>query len=73
MNPIRYDGTVAVFNVEDVDLWGEPCYFGYEDYIVVSSLDYERPLTADYKFELDRERARPVVPNVFNRSIGTIG
>lgn len=50
---------------------GEPCYYGYERYIVLSSksyrkvkpalaLDFERPLKTDWKFEQDRERTRPV-------------
>jgi len=41
-------------------LYGEPCYYGFVDYIVLSSLDYERPLRTDYKFEQDRERGRAV-------------
>jgi hypothetical protein len=30
MTPLRYDGDVAVFSVEDVDLMGEPCYYGFQ-------------------------------------------
>ena len=42
MNPIRIDGATSVFSIEDVLTYGEPCYFGYVDYIVLSTLDYER-------------------------------
>ena len=60
MQPIRTDGATSVFSIEQVMLHGEPCYYGFVDYIVLSSLDYERPLRTDYKFEQDRERVRSV-------------
>jgi len=71
MQPIRVDGATSVFSIDQVMLHGEPCYYGsfggsiltslgYVDYIVLSSLDYERPLRTDYKFEQDRERVRAV-------------
>ena len=67
MQPIRVDGATSVFSIDQVMLHGEPCYYGsfggsiltslgYVDYIVLSTLDYERPLRTDYKFEQDRER-----------------
>jgi len=54
------DGATSVFSIEDVLTYGEPCYYGFVDYIVLSTLDYERPLRTDYKFEQDRERVRAV-------------
>ena len=60
MEPIRYEEDCAVFTIEQINLFGEPCYHGFVNYIVLSSLDYESPITADFKFSEDRERLRPV-------------
>ncbi|MES2875520.1 MAG: hypothetical protein V4708_17480 [Bacteroidota bacterium] len=60
MFPIRYDGNCAVFTVEQVNLFGEPWEYGFEEYIVISSLDYERPPATDFKFERDRGKLRPI-------------
>ena len=37
MQPIRTDGATSVFSIEDVLTYGEPCYYGFVDYIVLSS------------------------------------
>jgi hypothetical protein len=35
MEPLRYDGKVAVFSTRQVDLFGGPELYGFEEYIVV--------------------------------------
>jgi len=69
MEPVRWDGECAVFTMEQLDskrslltyvVYGEPWRHGFNDYIVTSSLDYERPLKEDWKFSQDRVRLRPI-------------
>lgn len=35
MNPIRYDGEIAVFTTLQVEILGEPGHYGYDRYIVI--------------------------------------
>lgn len=56
MEPIRCDNGCSVFTIEQVNLFGEPFYHGYQDYIVISSFEAERPLMRDWKFDRDREK-----------------
>lgn len=49
MKPIRYEGEVAVFSNLDIDNYGMPEYYGYDNYIVVESR--EANLVTDYKME----------------------
>jgi hypothetical protein len=55
------DGDVAVFRLQDVDLYGLPYLFGYDNYIVTSTLDDECPMVLDWKGENERRGAlRPI-------------
>ena len=49
MKPIRYEGDVAVFSNLDIDDYGTPELYGFENYIVVESR--EAQLVTDYKIE----------------------
>jgi hypothetical protein len=54
MNPIRWEGSIAVFCIEDFDLFGPPDPCIYKEYYVVESSRYQVYHT-DPKFEKDRE------------------
>lgn len=49
MKPIRYEGEVAVFSSRDIDDYGMPELYGFENYIVVESR--EAHFVTDYKLE----------------------
>ncbi len=52
---------VPVFRKQDVDLFGLPSYYGYEDYIVVSTYEDECPFVLDWVGEQERRGVlRPV-------------
>lgn len=52
MHPIRYDGDTAIFTTDQVDDYGEPFLFGFENYLVVESREVN--LSMDYNFEQSR-------------------
>lgn len=37
MKPLRYEGDVAIFTTDMVDVYGPPCLYGYENYMVIES------------------------------------
>lgn len=49
MKPIRYENDVAVFSSRDIDDYGMPEYYGFENYIVIESR--EAILVSDFKME----------------------
>lgn len=49
MKPIRYEGDVAVFSSRDIEDYGMPDHYGYDNYIVVESR--EPVFVTDYKME----------------------
>jgi hypothetical protein len=55
MNPIRYEDGTAVFTKSQVDNYGMPYYFGYDDYIVLDNgepeylLDWKAMAERDYR------------------------
>jgi hypothetical protein len=53
MHPIRMEGEVAVFTTEQINNYGLPHLYGYENYIVVESRGLN--LAIDYPFELSRQ------------------
>ena len=53
MKPVRYEGKTAVFTTRDIDDYGMPELYGYDEYIVVESRELN--VATDYKFEQDRE------------------
>lgn len=61
MHPIRWEKSTAVFRRQDVDLYGMPDLFGYDDYIVISLYEDECPFVMDWDFENERRGStRPV-------------
>lgn len=50
MKPIRYEHGIPVFSKNDVDDYGLPDQWGYEQYEVVESRDTQQ-MTTDYKME----------------------
>jgi len=62
MEPVRIDPWgVPVFRMHDVNLYGLPSYYGYEDYIVVSTYEDECPFVLDWNGEQERRGVlRPV-------------
>lgn len=57
MNPVRYEYNTPIFYTSQLDIYGEPDYYGYKDYIVIN--DTESPLVYDFKMELER-KMRPI-------------
>jgi hypothetical protein len=61
MHPIRWEKNTAVFTRRDVDLFGMPDLFGYDDYIVTSTYEDECPFVMDWAMENERRGStRPV-------------
>lgn len=61
MEPVRYEEDVAVFRLQDVNLYGMPDLFGYENYIVSSTYEDECPFVLDWNGEQERRGAlRPI-------------
>lgn len=56
MIPIRWEDDTAIFNLSQIDMYGEPDYFGYTKYIV---LDNVVNYVVDYKMSIER-KLRPV-------------
>lgn len=52
--PVRYDYGVAVFRLEDVNIYGLPDLFGYDDYLVTSTYEDESPYVLDFHDEQGR-------------------
>lgn len=52
MHPLRFDGDVPIFTTEQVEDYGEPFLYGYENYLVVESRGLN--LSMDYNFEQSR-------------------
>jgi hypothetical protein len=52
MIPIRYDGETAVFSLNNINDYGMPEQYGYENYIVIDSAP---KYVTDYKLEQERE------------------
>jgi len=49
MIPLRYEGETAVFSNLQIDDYGMPEYYGFDNYIVIESR--EAILVTDYKME----------------------
>lgn len=49
MKPIRYENDVAVFSSRDIDDYGMPEYYGFQNYIVIECR--EAILVSDFKME----------------------
>lgn len=61
MDPIRFDGDYPVYTLRQVHMYGEPYLWGIEKYLVISTLDDERPPQTDWKFEQERRGSvRPI-------------
>lgn len=60
MNPHHMDGEIAVFTTEQIDLYGDPEYFGYSKFYVVNNT--ESPMVMDYAMENGdgRNKFRPI-------------
>lgn len=58
-HPYEYWNNVPVFSSNDVDLYGPPDLYGYEDYYVIETLDSARPLIYDLQ-ETAVKNARPI-------------
>lgn len=60
--PIRVDpGGTHVYTVTQIDTYGLPHLWNVFDYYVISTLDYERPLRTDWKYEQYlRASTRPI-------------
>ena len=54
-NVLRYENGIPVYRREDVDLYGQPDYYGLSDYLVVCTLDDIAPRKMDWKEEQDRK------------------
>lgn len=52
--PVRIEGTTHVYTTRQIDMYGFPYLWNVFDYYVTSDLDYERPMTTDWKFEQSR-------------------
>lgn len=52
--PVRIEGTTHVYTTTQIDDYGFPYLWNVFDYYVISDLDYERPMTTDWKFEQSR-------------------
>ncbi len=57
LQPIRFDDKVAIFDTDQIDLFGPPELYGYTNYQVIESSAH---MVADWSFEQGRERARPI-------------
>lgn len=53
MNPIRYESGIAIFSKDQLDTYGEPYHYGYEEYLII-----EEPTYKDYKTDFDFEKDR---------------
>lgn len=49
--PIRVEGSTHVYTTQQIDDYGFPQLWNVYDYYVTSDLDYERPMTTDWKYE----------------------
>jgi hypothetical protein len=49
MKPVRYDDDVPVFTSRDIEDYGMPDHYGYDNYIVIESREVH--LVTDYKME----------------------
>jgi len=59
--PIRSEGDILVFRLEDIHLFGIPSLYGYDNYIVTSTYEDECPMVLDWKGEQDRRGSlRPI-------------
>lgn len=48
MHPIRYEGDTAVFSSDQLDIFGEPDLYGYDNYIVIQSRNNLSPTELDW-------------------------
>ncbi len=50
MKPVDYWHNVPVFSSDDIEIYGQPDYYGYDDYYVVETDATARPLQSDYLY-----------------------
>lgn len=59
--PLRVDHGVLVFDLRDVVMYGEPCFYGLDRYLVIDHPDISSPMVMDYHEEQARRGAlRPI-------------
>lgn len=49
--PVRVEHDVSYYTTEQIDLYGFPDTWGVYNYLVISSLNYEKPCMTDWKYE----------------------
>jgi len=49
--PVRVEYDVSYYTTEQIDLYGFPDSWGVYNYLVISSMDYEKPPMTDWKYE----------------------
>jgi hypothetical protein len=57
--PIRFEGVTPVYDSLQLALFGDPSYWGVDNYLVVELRETASPMVTDYQMELDR-RLRPI-------------
>lgn len=58
---VSLDHGIPVFSLRDINLFGEPCLFGVEEYLVIDDPTESCPFVLDYKGEQERRGAlRPI-------------
>lgn len=50
MKPVDHWNNVPVFSSDDIEIYGQPDYFGYDDYYVIETDATARPLVSDYQY-----------------------
>jgi hypothetical protein len=58
--PHRMEGPIPVFTSEQINDYGPPELYGFTNYQVIELECTAHPRVADYQFERDRERPRPI-------------
>ncbi len=61
MEPIKYSDGMPVYSINQIHMYGEPFLWGVSSYLVISTMDDERPPATDWKFEQERRGStRPI-------------
>lgn len=58
--PSYFRDNIPVFTSQQIDIYGTPDLFGFEEYEVVELAEESSPMVTDWNFEKDRERPRPI-------------